>query len=260
MINGKISISSQKKFLYFFRFSTKLFNCIDLFCLQSEEYKNRFLKLSISKEKIVVTGNIKLDSRSIVTLNDNLSFPEKKIIITIASTHEGEEDILLSELINVDDNMLFLIAPRHPERFSKVAKLLINKNIKFKTIDQQIDGVEQVILINKIGILNRCYSLSHIAIVGGSFVKNIGGHNIYEPITYNIPVLYGPYMEKQDDLVQLMQNYNVGQQVELKNLKKALLKHLKCCKDDYDFFKLQNNAQGATNKSWNLIKTILAIK
>ena len=52
------------------------------------------------------------------------------------------------------------------------------------------------------GELVRFYQIADIAIVGGSFVKGIGGHNILEPMAYGVPTLFGPHMEAQKDMVE----------------------------------------------------------
>jgi 3-deoxy-D-manno-octulosonic-acid transferase len=49
-------------------------------------------------------------------------------IITIGSTHEGEEDLLLSQLRKVN-NLFIILAPRHPSRMEEVIKVVKKYNI-----------------------------------------------------------------------------------------------------------------------------------
>ena len=46
----------------------------------------------------------------------------KARVIVLASTHAGEEEMVLENL-NLKENDLLIIAPRHPERFAEVEKI-----------------------------------------------------------------------------------------------------------------------------------------
>ena len=113
-----------------------------------------------------------------------------------------------------------------------------------------------MILVDKIGVLDQCYEISKVAIMGGSFVKNIGGHNIYEPIRSGIPVIYGPYMHKQEELVRTLKRHNIGKQVALEDLKDTLTKYLEN-EENQSISTLKGEMEGATDRSWELIKTSL---
>ena len=72
-----------------------------------------------------------------------------------------------------------------------------------------------------------CYQLSDFAIVGGSFTDKVGGHNILEPCWYGKPVLFGPHMNTQLELVELMTQYGAGIQVTHSQLLPVLQKWIK---------------------------------
>src|SRR5665647_1675140 len=63
------------------------------------------------------------------------------------------------------------------------------------------------------GLLRKCYQVATVAIVGGSFTEKIGGHNILEPLGYGVPVIFGPYMHSQPDLLNLVIESQSGVQV-----------------------------------------------
>ena len=99
-----------------------------------------------------------------------------------------------------------IIAPRHPERFDAVFKLLKAQcpgarveRYSNASLEQEMD----VLLVDAMGELSSLYSIAYCAFVGGSLVP-IGGHNILEPIAYQVPVLAGPYMQNQKDLVRIL--------------------------------------------------------
>jgi len=259
VVNGKISTTSFKRFKIFKRFAKALFGLVDQFCLQSDSDKLRFLELGTPLKKIAVTGNIKFDSQKIVTNRKDLNFPTDKKIVTIALTHENEEELILRELEKLGDQneLVFFLAPRHPERFSKVGEYLRRNKISYRTIFEIGKGNEKVVLVNQMGVMDECYANSRVAIMGGSFVNHVGGHNIYEAARHDIPVLYGPYMHKQESIVNSLKKHKIGKQICLENLSETLEDLLKSPprKDLLETVKVE--VEGATKRSWNLVKELL---
>ena len=92
-----------------------------------------------------------------------------------------------------------VLAPRHPERFDRVAELLRSRKQRFVRRSQWIAKPAKlklgtVVLLDSIGELASVYSLASVAFVGGSLTPN-GGHNPLEPAQFGVPVVMGPYYE-----------------------------------------------------------------
>ncbi len=225
LINGKISERSTERFRFFSRVAHTLFSCFDQMCLQNEEYEQRFLSLGIPREKLCVTGNLKLDveipaEEHPEQLRERLSLAPSDLILVIGSTHEPEEEELLYALSPLWERwkaLKILLVPRHPERFSSVAELLKRQGIPFTRYSDPTPG-GRLILIDTMGQLGACYSLAHLAIVAGSYTSRIGGHNLFEPIQRGVPVFFGPYMHSQQELQQLVLAAGAGRQVPLTSL------------------------------------------
>lgn len=233
VVNGKVSMRSAKRYRYFKR----LFKPIDLFCVQNALYQERYQTLNIDPSKILVTGNVKFDIPKTPLCELGL----KGEFITLASTHEGEEKALLDAILpSLPTSFKILIAPRHPKRFDQVRELL-------KSYDK-----ERVILIDRMGLLGSLYSLSKVAIVGGSFNPNIGGHDVFEPINYGTPVIFGPHMHKQLELRSLTIDAGIGFEATYKTLPKILSKVL-----DRTFSgeetALKKRVQGTSKMAWENI-------
>ena len=232
LVNGKMSENSFKLFYKLPWFTRRLFTNFDLFLLQNKTYQNRFLKLGVPIEKTEVIGNLKFDaeneflnSQEIKNEKEKLGIDEHDLVIVAGSTHHGEEKLCLDSMQKIwqkHPNVALLLVPRHPERFEEVAKLLTNMNIDFSRYSAAKREANRVILVDAMGVLRNLYQLSDIAIVGGSFNKKVGGHNIIEPGFYGKPVLFGPYMHTQKDLVDLVNKYEAGRQVSEDELKKAI--------------------------------------
>jgi 3-deoxy-D-manno-octulosonic-acid transferase len=90
-----------------------------------------------------------------------------------------------------------VLAPRHPERFGEVEKLLEQSCFSFQRRTQaQPEQYFQtdILLLDTIGELSDFFRVADVAFVGGSLV-DAGGHNVLEPARYRKPILFGPYME-----------------------------------------------------------------
>lgn len=237
VVNGKISVRSQQRMLKFPFFTEKLFSSIDLFCVQSNLYRKRFESLGVISEKIVVTGNMKFDGdytklheSHLHAWREELGISTKDKVVVVGSTHNPEELLILEVMKSVwkkfpDVKVMFV--PRHPERFNEVASMLHKNEVEFRRLSQRkLAASNRVILVDAMGVLRKCYQLADIAIVAGSYNRKIGGHNILEPSWYGVPVIFGPYMQNQPDLVDLMQEYGAGLQVYAEDLTVAIIKLL----------------------------------
>jgi 3-deoxy-D-manno-octulosonic-acid transferase len=69
-----------------------------------------------------------------------------------------------------------------------------------------------VLLVDTVGELMNFYALSDVAYVGGSLVPT-GGHNLLEPASRGIPVLFGPHMDNFREISTLTLEYGAGIQV-----------------------------------------------
>jgi len=216
LVSGKISEKSARRFALFPFFSKRMFALFDHLIVQNEEYRLRFAPFS---RRLSIGGNLKLSAsverKNVQRLNPELS-------IALVSTHAPEEEELLDALKSVE-GMIFL-APRHPERFDLVAKILEEKGIAYSRWSQHgpmIPG-KRVVLVDAMGQLSTIYALSDVAIVAGSFASNIGGHNVLEPCLYGLPVFFGPSIHGQKELAATVQQAGAGKQVVADALPKEI--------------------------------------
>lgn len=214
LVNGKISERSANRLSKVPFFTRDLLDLIDLYCVQSKVYAERFEKLGVSRDKIFVTGNLKWD-QVIRPLADPLEFrkqwriEQSDRVLVLGSTHPAEEQLILDRLVPVlhkHPSWKLLVVPRHPERFESVRALIANYNSP------------QLILIDQMGILTDCYQIAELVILGGSFVPGVGGHNILEPSQVSVGVLFGPHMHNQEDMVYHVLDAHAGFQLPLESV------------------------------------------
>ena len=226
LINARISDKSYKSYLRFRFFYKKIFKNIDKVFAQSEIDKQRLQELGARSVEVI--GNIKL-----------AQLPKKKALfgkpkvttIVAASTHENEERLILNAYKKEQGKLI--IVPRHPERFDKVdfliREFIKDKNISYQRYSVKDDFDSDIILIDKMGILNDIYAISDVVILGGAFEK-IGGHNPIEPAFFNCKIISGKNIFNQKSLFDCIKNYYLIDNDELggylnniKNLEKPIL-------------------------------------
>jgi 3-deoxy-D-manno-octulosonic-acid transferase len=220
LVSGKISPRSAARFLKLKPLAQKLFNCFDLLLVQNEEYRRRFAPLT--SRQPLITGNLKFDiAPQPVDLASLKQQWGTGPWLTLSSTHDPEESLLLDALASLLPKIKIFLAPRHPQRSCEVAKLLEDKKIPYCLIDQP-DPNARVVLIDRLGELAHCYSISFAALVAGSFTPRIGGHNILEPCLYHCPTFFGPYMQNQEELKQIVLSGGAGKELELDEIAPTL--------------------------------------
>jgi 3-deoxy-D-manno-octulosonic-acid transferase len=196
VINGRISPGSHKNYRKLGKLFNQVFDNVTLFCMQSEADAFRIRDIGADPTKVIVTGNLKFDQKLPVSKTAPLSIPSGKKVITAGSTHRGEEAVLLDvfkRLRQKFPELLFIIAPRHPERFDEVEGLINSAGYDCQRRTKLKGQIKDVLLLDTIGELRSFYSLCDIAFVGGSLVK-VGGHNLIEPAAMRKPVIFSRYM------------------------------------------------------------------
>jgi 3-deoxy-D-manno-octulosonic-acid transferase len=254
LINARISEKSYKNYTRFRFFFGYIFKKIDAVLCISDIYCERFASLGIKKENMRRTGNMKFDiDASLIAedikekseilkrfiefkTNNNSETVEAKTakIIAAGSTHKGEEEIILDSVIKLnktkEKNRIFLfLAPRHPERFDEVNKLLNNylSEIELYTLssvyaskdikDNNSYGLSEnkvvVVLVDIIGQLLTVYGVCGAAFVGGSLVSS-GGHNLLEPLAFGKPVIFGRYVQNFSEAAEEIIKNSAGKQID----------------------------------------------
>ncbi len=273
LVNGKLSELSRERFSLIPFFTNRVFGGIDHFCVQSAFHQNRFLQLGVPRSKVTITGNIKLDVKQRILTpsekdywKEELGLLQNDRIVTIGSTHAGEEVLLLDAMKEVWKELAdlkLLLVPRHPERFEEAAALLDARKIPYVTFTGRRlkNRRERVVLIDTMGMLTTCYQLSEAAIVAGSFTGAVGGHNIFEAIQCGIPVLFGPHMQAQRELSSLVLESGAGRQASLQALPHTLLDVLQIGTTRAELLSkgrsLNRYVQGASQRTWSALTPYL---
>ncbi|NPA65252.1 MAG: 3-deoxy-D-manno-octulosonic acid transferase [Epsilonproteobacteria bacterium] len=217
LLNARISDKSSKKYQKMAWFYKKLFAFVDLVLAQSEIDKARLEALGA--KNVVVVGNIKLAQKIVKT--KEYPKPSGEIIVA-GSTHEGEEKVVLEAFLKykkIQKDAKLIVVPRHPERFESVYELLQTSGLDVKRWSEVQNFDADIILVDAMGELNNIYAISDIAILGGAFREDVGGHNPLEPAHFGCKIITGKHFFHQKELFRYTHHV---QYVETDEILKAL--------------------------------------
>lgn len=212
--NARLSERSARGYKKLGKFMQRLLQQITLIAAQNAEDGERFISLGLRRPQLAVTGSLKFDisvtpelAARAVTLRRQWA-PRRPVWIA-TSTHEGEESIILQahrQLLERFPNLLLILVPRHPERFSTAREMAQKAGFSFilRSSGEIPSGSTQLVIGDTMGELMLLYGIADLAFVGGSLVER-GGHNPLEAAAHAIPVLMGPHTFNFKDICAKLQ-------------------------------------------------------
>ncbi len=202
ILNARLSARSARGYGYVASVMRKMLSRVTLIAANGEADAKRFITLGANPANVHVTGNIKFDLQlpsSLLMESEQLkkTLGANRFIWIAASTHEGEEEIILAahkKLREKMPNALLILVPRHASRFATVAKQIAADFVLARRSDMKtVQPDTQVFLGDSMGELLLFYSVAELAFVGGSLIPR-GGHNFIEPAALGVPVMIGTHV------------------------------------------------------------------
>ena len=175
----------------------------------AQNHESATLLQSIGKPNVTVTGDTRFD-RVFAISSQRQSFPlveqfvgESKVFIC-GSTWKEDEALILPLMRLKEFGLKFIIAPHDtgPERIRYILDRIEQPVIRYSELNPENAGQAGILLIDSVGILSQLYQYATLAYVGGGF--GAGLHNIQEPITFGVPVFFGPGYHKFKEAVDLV--------------------------------------------------------
>jgi 3-deoxy-D-manno-octulosonic-acid transferase len=211
LVNARLSEKSAHGYGRIASITKEMLENISVIAAHGEKDAERFIQLGAAKEKVVVTGNIKFD----LTLPDDLqaksdvlreALGKDRFVWIAASTHEGEEEIILAAhkaLRTKNPQALLILVPRHPDRFNAIASLSEQTFQTARRSSKQACLPETAVYLgDTMGELMVMYGAADVAFVGGSLIPR-GGHNMLEPGALGKPILTGPHLFNFKEISEL---------------------------------------------------------
>jgi 3-deoxy-D-manno-octulosonic-acid transferase len=230
LINGRLSDQSFNRYLWIKPWVMQpLLRKLAGLMMQSAQDAQRVIALGALPERVEIWGNLKLDfpsptlheAEQVNPLASAWFFGDTAVpILTFASTHAGEERLFLEQTCAVlwqrFPQLKVVLAPRHPERRQVVEALLQELGIGYvrrSVLDEPLAQQPSVLLLDTVGELKSIFGWSTVAVVAGSFLPTLGGHNILEPIAMQTPTVFGPFMRNFSAITSLVLAAQAGIQV-----------------------------------------------
>lgn len=205
LANARLSEKSAKGYAKFPKLTRPMLQGLDLVAAQHRNDAERFIALGIDDRKVDVTGSIKFDisvPKQALAEGQALKvqWGESRPVMVLASSHEGEDDLILAsyqQLLADFPDLLLTIVPRHPERFDEVAALVLDRRLNLVRRSESLEkgnlqpsAMTQVYLADTMGEMLLLLASADVAIIGGSFIEH-GGHNPLEACALSKAVVMG---------------------------------------------------------------------
>lgn len=210
IINGRMSLRSFPRWQKLRGTISALLECFDLCLAQSERDGERFSALGCPN--VVTSGNLKLDvegppadAKRLERLRDAM---QRRLVFLAASTHPGEDEIILDahrRLASRMPQLLSVIVPRHPNRGVAIARMLTDAGMQvaLRSQDELPGPGTDMYVADTMGELGLFYRLAPVVFMGGSLVAH-GGQNPIEGIKLGAAILHGPHVFNFADIYEAL--------------------------------------------------------
>ena len=201
LANARLSEKSARGYRRLGTLAASAFASFSAVCAQDAASAERLRELGAGD--LTITGNLKFDAEPDTgKLEEGRALKAllagRKVLL-LASTRDGEEQLLLDALVPVLprlDGALLVLVPRHPQRFDAVAAQVAERGLALArrsagTHGTAPDPATTVYLGDTMGEMALYYALADVAVIGGSFAP-FGAQNLIEACAAGVPVVIGP--------------------------------------------------------------------
>jgi 3-deoxy-D-manno-octulosonic-acid transferase len=229
LINGRMSHRSFPRWRRITTTISALLGRFDVCLAQSQVDADRFAALG--SRNVLITGNLKLDvpapPADAGKLERLMAVTRGRPIIVAASTHPGEEEILLAThrtLAAIFPSLLSVVVPRHPDRGEAIARTIAASGLQvgLRSREELPTAKTDIYVADTMGELGLFYRLAPIVFMGGSLVPH-GGQNPIEAIKLGASVVHGPHTFNFTDVYQALDSAGGARQADNQE---ALVKQL----------------------------------
>ena len=206
LVNARMTEKSILGWLRWRKTARAVFSTYDLMIAADVQTKTGLEELS--GKPVLNPGNLKsaLPTPSVeskVLQQVEAAIGERDVFLA-ASTHAGEEALILDALLKLSPQPFLIIAPRHPERGDEVDALLSCTKLSIARWSETraIPAGTDVLLADTMGEMGLWYRVADSVYLGGGHAAGIGGHNPLEALRLGKPILTGPSLFNFSDLTE----------------------------------------------------------
>lgn len=182
----------------------------DVFVIDEFDEENYKKILDGYGPKVVRAGDSKFERVLRTSKEQSASehFPgidlSKKKVFVMGSSWKDDEEVLLPAIdkaLNYHEDLLVMLVPHEPKetKLNAIERSLGQyrkiRSVRLSGISKYKD--ENLIIIDRVGILSKLYSAACLSYVGGGF--KTGLHNILEPAIFNMPIFFANEVKNSDE-------------------------------------------------------------
>jgi 3-deoxy-D-manno-octulosonic-acid transferase len=213
LLSGRISPRAFRRYRWIRPLLRRTLAGVAVLGMQNESEAQRIRELGAPRERVRVTGSLKLDASPPVAA---FEIGGGGALWIAASTHAGEEAACARAFVELRRRfaqLRLLLAPRHLDRLAEVESLLRGLSLPFVRRTELGSGGwwgdPPVLVLDTLGELSGLYSGAVAAFVGGTLAP-VGGHNLLEPARAGIPVLFGPHVDNVAEVARALETKGGG--------------------------------------------------
>jgi 3-deoxy-D-manno-octulosonic-acid transferase len=207
LVNARMTPGSLKTWRRFPRSARKLFSELDF--INATDLATAELLSDLTARPIPATKNLKIGAMlQADPFHDYAPAAQAEAssarTLLGASTHPGEEALLIEAFQASPKGARLILAPRHAERGSEVSALLNAAGLAHarRSAGGDFTADTTILLADSYGEMDRWYDHADIVYLGGGYEPGIGGHNPLEPLQAGKPVITGPHTTNFADLFE----------------------------------------------------------
>ncbi len=176
---------------------------------------DRYRTLDVPAERRLIMGDARFDqvwararaaagSELVARLRD----PDRQSLVA-GSTWPADEERLIPAFAGLGelDRTRLIIAPHEPtsNHIEPLEERLRAHGLSWRRLSEAGEGRgdEDVLLVDRVGVLGDLYALADVAYVGGGF-GTAGLHSVLEPAAFGAPVLFGPHYSNSREAGELI--------------------------------------------------------
>jgi 3-deoxy-D-manno-octulosonic-acid transferase len=210
LINGRMSPRSFPRWRRVSNTIAALLGQFEICLAQSRTDAGRFAALGA--RNVVITGNLKLDvpapPADPAKLERLMTVTRGRPVIVAASTHPGEEEILVEAhraLAKFFPSLLTVVVPRHPARGAAIAQMIESAGLHpaLRSREDMPTATVDIYVGDTMGELGLFYRLAPIVFMGGSLVPH-GGQNPIEAVKLGASIVHGPHVFNFADVYEAL--------------------------------------------------------
>jgi 3-deoxy-D-manno-octulosonic-acid transferase len=222
IVNARMTEESLRGYRLAGRLVSRTLARVDSILAQTESDASRYIERGARPDRVRVTGNLKFDITVPASLVESAEvlragWGVQRPTLVAGSTHEEDEAELFEaflKLLQRHPQALLVLAPRHPERFGRVAQDA--RDIGLVTALRSEGAVPprdaQCLVVDTMGELPRYYAAADVTFVGGT-IAPVGGHNVLEPAALGKPILLGPELHHVEEIARQLLESGAAQSV-----------------------------------------------